>query len=42
MILGHSKINTKISDDSMKTMVFSECKELLEIDEIANRMLAMI
>ena len=42
MILDDSKINTKISDNGIETMVFSKYKELLEIDEIANRILAMI
>jgi len=44
VVLDHleinTKIDTKISDNSMKTVEFGEYKELSEIDKVVNAMLA--
>jgi len=46
VVLGHSeidtKVNTKISDDSIETIEFGEYKELSEINRVVNAMLAGI
>ena len=41
-MLGFSKVNMKVLDDSMKTMGSSKCRELLRVDRVDNRILAAI
>ena len=36
VILNCSEIDVKVSDDSVKTTRFGECREMLNIDEVTN------
>jgi len=40
VIFGCSKVNTKVLDNSVETAVFGEYRKALEIDGIANEVLA--
>jgi len=40
-ILNHSEIDTEVSDVSMETAEFNDCREMLGDDGDANDMLAM-
>ena len=42
MILDHLEVDAVISEVGMETTGFSNYKEILEIDKIANNMLAII
>jgi len=39
-MLGHSEVDTKISNICIKTMEFNDCREVLENDRDANDVLA--
>jgi len=41
-MLGYLEINIEISDNGVETAWSSECRELSEIDKVANDMLATI
>ena len=41
-MLGHSEINTEVSDIGVKTIKFNDCRELLENDRNINSILAII
>jgi len=40
-MLGYSEVNIKVSDNSTKTIGIGEYKELLKIDEVTNKILAI-
>ena len=42
VMLGHSEINTEVSDIGVKTIKFNDCRELLENDRNINSILAII
>ena len=42
VMLGHSKVNTKVSDIDVETTESDDCKELLVNDKDANGMLVII
>ena len=41
-MLGHSKVNTKVSDTDVETTESDDCKELLVNDKDANGVLVII
>jgi len=41
-MLGHSEIDTVVSDAGMETMEFNDCRDVLEDNINANRVLAVI